>query len=91
MGLYVDLRITAPLRGTKRLSFLEIVRDEHLIDPQNPAGEEHSYDVRVYDEDMFVTARASVRHRYGDGAWVLVARAMEAANLTHSLESEIVR
>ena len=87
MGLYVDLRITATY-GTVRLGLLEILRTEHLIDKTNPADEEHSYDVRVYDEDMKIVARGTTRHRYGDGAWVLVAKAMEAAKLTPSLEAE---
>ena len=87
MGLYVDLRITATY-GTVRLGFLEIIRTEHLTDKKNPADEEHAYDVRVYDEDMKIVTRGTTRHRYGDGAWVLVAKAMEAAKLTPSLEAE---
>ena len=40
------------------------------------------------DEDMKIVTRGTTRHRYGDGAWVLVAKAMEAAKLTPSLEAE---
>lgn len=48
--------------------------DLDLSDPAAIADVVSTYTVRVDELD-----RAEVRHRYGDGAWVLVRRALNAA------------
>lgn len=88
MGLFVDLRITARTGSTRHIGFLEIVRKEHLHNFQDPNDEEHPYVVRVYDDEMRLIASSSVKHRYGDGAWMLVAKAMEALDLNTSVNGD---
>lgn len=74
MGLYADLRITDG-RGSKSIGMLEIVRQEPLIDRENPHDETHRYVARIGRK------QAEVMHRYGDGAWRLVERALEQLDI----------
>lgn len=71
MSVWFRLRLNAETIG-----IMEILRQEHL-DLSNPdaiADEICTYDVEVDGVKI-----AEVRHRYGDGAWRLVALATEAA------------
>jgi hypothetical protein len=77
MGLYVHLDITAGREGMKSLGVLEILRQEPLLDQEDHSDEIHEYVAKVHD-GVLVAAAARFSHRYGDGAWALVHRALEA-------------
>lgn len=69
MSLWYSLRI-----GSQQIGWMEIQRREHL-DLSDTASAEAvcTYDVRIDDKHV-----ATVRHRYGDGAWALLRKAVIA-------------
>lgn len=82
MALVVDLKITAG--GTlQRLGSVEIVRQESLENPEFPYDEVHTYVVKRYKGfgGRNDGVPATVEHRYGDGAWALVQKALAALKI----------
>lgn len=75
MSLYFALRATTTRHTSVMLGLVEIRRHEHL-DLADPASADavSTYTVRIDGREM-----ATVRHRYGDGAWPLVRTALVAA------------
>jgi len=89
VALVVDLGITAVAGGVKRIEVLEIRRLEMLQDRSQPFDEVHTYRVRRYSKEqgnpvqdgLTYLDEKEIEHRYGDGAWVLVRKAMDALGL----------
>lgn len=75
MALVVDLRITAGA-GTERIAVLEVRRLTGLR-TQHPADEVHRYAVVLHGPRDGERRVGEVEHRYGDGAWALIAKATE--------------
>lgn len=80
MGLYVDLTITTSSGSLRRLGSVEIVRLLPLRNPEDPNDETHRYRARRS------TAKGTDReaffdHRYGDGAWTCVEKALGSLDL----------
>ena len=71
MSLFLDLRVTLTPRVSESVGFMQVRRTEPL-----PAGNADdavcAYEVRV-DREL----RGVVRHRYGDGPWALLAKAVD--------------
>lgn len=85
MALVVDVGITDGKGGVQRIELLEIRRLEPLGEPDPTYGhdlEVHPYVVTALDEDAHTGFRqgdiATLRHRYGDGARVLISNALAA-------------
>jgi hypothetical protein len=69
MSLYFDLRIQHQIIGSMEIQRVE---DLDLIDKEAIADAVSTYKVRVNDKMV-----GTVHHRYGDGAWVLLGKAVE--------------
>lgn len=75
MALVIDLRITAGAELAP-LDRLVIRRLTALHAPMDKAADEvHQYEAKVGEP---VRATTTFAHRYGDGAWVCVLKALEA-------------
>ena len=79
MAMVIELKATAG--GTlQTLGTVEIQRQEPLENPEWPYDEMHTYTVKqfrgwgAHQQGETVT----VEHRYGDGAWTLAQKALEA-------------
>lgn len=72
MSLVCKLSITKTTSHLEGIGTLEIQRHEplDLTDPAAIVDVVSTYTVRLDGQD-----RGTVRHRYGDGAWVLLAKA----------------
>ncbi|WNN95161.1 hypothetical protein SEA_MAGRITTE_210 [Microbacterium phage Magritte] len=77
MGLYLGLEITSGGMSTQRLGGLEIIRTEPLKNRENPEDEVHTYKASFWKSGTKTKGPVTFTHRYGDGAWVAVRRALE--------------
>lgn len=78
MGLYLRMEITSGGLSTKHLGDLVIVREEALVNKANPDDEVHPYRTQIVNNGRTVKGPEKFEHRYGDGAWTCVRRALEA-------------
>ncbi len=78
MGLYMDLKITKSGLSMENLGGLEITRQGALLNPKEPQNETHTYKASIWKSGRLVKGPVSFTHRYGDGAWMCVRRALEA-------------
>lgn len=79
MAMVIKLQATAG--GTLHtLGTVEVQRQTRLDNPEDPYDEVHTYDVRQYRGFGNIPAQeaTTVEHRYGDGAWTLAQKAIEA-------------
>jgi hypothetical protein len=90
MALVVRLQITAG-DGVRGLETLEVRRLTPLRESRRPADERHDYQARRYDTQGAELATAVFRHRYGDGAWMCVMRALMALTLSTRVEGAPIR
>ncbi len=77
MGIYVRVDLALGDVGTKSLGVLEILRQEPLIDRDRPNDETHNYMAKV-SNGRITQGPVLFIHRYGDGAWVCIAKALKA-------------
>jgi hypothetical protein len=101
MALVVRLQITASdalgLVGLDDIETLEIRRLTHLHS-SHPDDERHEYLAVRYSPTGDKRAEARFRHRYGDGAWMCVLRALMALRVStrvvgqplHELLSDLI-
>lgn len=85
MALVVDLRVTTG-HGTDRIQLLEVRRLTGLHS-RNPDDEVHRYVAQPFVDDQPSGRGREFEHRYGDGAWVCVARALHALGIDPGTEA----
>lgn len=85
MALVLDLQITYTDGSLKNLDRLVIRRLRPLEDPFDPSDEVHPYDAFLEQGDGVV----QLEHRYGDGAWVLVCKALGEMGINGTDISEV--
>lgn len=77
MGLYGDLKITSGPGHMIVLGGVEIIRQEPLDNRERPDDEVHSYKASIWKSGEIIRGPIFFRHRYGDGAWTCLKKALE--------------
>lgn len=86
MSLVIDLGITYTDGSLRSIDRLIIRRLTGLRRPLRAEDEVHEYEAYLSAEDVYVR----LEHRYGDGAWVLVRKALEELETQHGKNVETV-
>lgn len=62
------------------LGYVAAVRQEPLVNPDDPDDEIHEYEVTAVF-DLQILPRTRIKHRFGDGALALVSKMTQAVDI----------